>query len=165
MGPGRLAAMAGQALTHLGIQRVASVVVVIACLARFVALEYSPPGFYVDEAMGATHILCLAEQGTGADGVSFPLFFRTASYSYPPFVHFSAGWVKVFGDSIYSLRAVAAFFNLLTLLGLYLVGRLFLDETGALLIALAGAVSPWAFQFARIAWDPAVAPCGAAISS
>ena len=36
--------------------------------ARFVALEWSPPGFYVDEFLGALHAICLSQTGHSSSG-------------------------------------------------------------------------------------------------
>ena len=38
---------------------------------RFIALEDSPPGFYIDEVAGATHIACLRQTGADAYGKNF----------------------------------------------------------------------------------------------
>lgn len=54
---------------------------------------------------------------------------------------------------------MSAFFSCLVILGVYLLGsRLWRSRNAGLLCALAAAISPWIFQFSRIAWDPSVAP-------
>ena len=146
------------------LQRLANV----ACLAftsawvvlRFVGLTRSPPGFALDEALGALHLQCLAETGHTALGNAWPLFekgFNGGFYT-PTFLYSGLAWVELFGSSITSMRALAAAYSSVTVLGLWLLTRQLLDRRAADLTALAAALSPWAFQFSRIAWDPPLAP-------
>ena len=127
---------------------------------RFVGLEQSPPGFYGDEFRGALHQICLGETGESAYGERWPLFVRGAGGGYytPPFLYFGAGWAKVFGYSIASFRAIAAFFSVLTIVALYGWVRRAAGHEIAAWTALVAALSPWSFQFSRIAWDPPLAP-------
>ena len=127
---------------------------------RFVGLEHSPPGFYGDEFRGALHAICLGETGESAYGERWPLFVRGAGggiYT-PPFLYFSAGWAKLFGYSIASFRAIAAFFSVLTIAALYGWVRRTAGPEIAGWSAFVAALSPWSFQFSRIAWDPPLAP-------
>lgn len=134
--------------------------IVVTCVARFVSLDVSPPGFYVDEATHAMHAICIQQTGHDGHGVFMPLFSRALGEFTPPTLLYSgAVWSKVFGTSIVSFRAMAAFFSVLTIFGLFLLGTALLDRQAGLFVALAGAVSPWSFQFSRIAWDPPLAPC------
>jgi 4-amino-4-deoxy-L-arabinose transferase-like glycosyltransferase len=127
---------------------------------RFVGLEQSPPGFYGDEFRGALHQICLGETGESAYGERWPLFVRGAGGGYytPPFLYFGAGWAQVFGYSIASFRAIAAFFGVLTIVALYGWVRRAAGREIAAWSALVAALSPWSFQFSRIAWDPPLAP-------
>jgi len=54
--------------------------IIIINMGRFIALEESPPGFYIDESAGATQIICLRETGSDPDGKSFPVFRRAAGF-------------------------------------------------------------------------------------
>ncbi len=129
---------------------------------RFAGLETSPPGFYLDEAAIATQIACVRQTGADAFGNRLPLFSPVlgGGFAHPPYLYAGVAWTSVFGDSIGSLRALAAAFSLVMLLGLYSLGTaLFRDRRAGALAALAGAISPWGFQFARIGWDPAAGPC------
>ena len=54
-------------------------IIVFICLinlSRFLFLEVSPPGFYTDEAAGATQALCIAQSGYDFYGQFLPLFPR-----------------------------------------------------------------------------------------
>jgi len=146
---------------------VASATVVLAltaglwCVLRFVGLAQSPGGFCGDEFRGAINIICLSEQGQSADGRSWPLFVPGAGdglYT-PLFLYFGALWTRVFGYGIASFRGISAFFTVLTILGVFFLARRATGTKAAFWAVVAASLSPWSFQFARIAWDPPLAPC------
>jgi 4-amino-4-deoxy-L-arabinose transferase-like glycosyltransferase len=127
---------------------------------RFVGLGQSPPGFYGDEFRGALHAICLGETGESAYGERWPLFVPGAGgglYT-PPFLYFSALWAKLFGYSIASFRAIAAFFGVVAIAALYGWVRHAAGREIAAWSVFVAALSPWSFQFSRIAWDPPLAP-------
>jgi 4-amino-4-deoxy-L-arabinose transferase-like glycosyltransferase len=127
---------------------------------RFVALEHSPPGFHGDEFRAALNLICLGETGESAYGERWPLFVGGGGEGFytPPFLYFGAAWAKVFGYSIASFRAIAAFFGVLTIAALYAWVRRAAGPEIAGWSAFVAALSPWSFQFSRIAWDPPLAP-------
>lgn len=132
-----------------------------AVITRFVNTEVAPPGFHVDEAAVSAHVLCLAQSGRTLDGAHWPLMtpvvgggYSTLAYQAPAVV-----WTDLNGDSIGAMRGFAAMCGALSVAGIFF-GALFASESRkvAILAAVSAAISPWAFQFSRIAWDPAVAP-------
>jgi hypothetical protein len=135
-------------------------VIILLNIVRLVGFNISPPGFYIDEAVGAAHALCIKQTGADYWGLSWPLFsagpgggFFTAPYLYGQVL-----WTSIFGDSVAAFRSFSAFISCLTILFLSLyVGRKVNSRT-ALYVALMATVSPWVFQFSRIAWDPPLAP-------
>ncbi|HXI14456.1 MAG TPA: hypothetical protein VNM92_17700 [Thermoanaerobaculia bacterium] len=143
-------------------QRTLILIVAIMSLLRFVALDETPAGFYVDEAAGAANILCMATEGVGEAGSRYPLFFPefpgTGTFFTPTYVYSGALWTKLFGTSVATLRAHVAFYSVLAIGGVFALASRFIGTTGGLFAALAGALSPWAFQFSRIAWDPPLMP-------
>jgi hypothetical protein len=128
---------------------------------RFIATDRSPPGFYVDEAVGAAHALCLGETGKDLFGNAFPLFSAGlgAGYYTAPYLYGEALWTRIFGVSTAAFRTFPAFITCLTVVFIFLWVRKKEDEETALAAALLASVSPWVFQFSRIAWDPPVSAC------
>lgn len=128
---------------------------------RLCWLSSSPPGFYIDEAAISAQVICLRQSGTTLLGDSFSLFtpvlgggYLTITYALP-----AIAWTSIFGDSVSSFRAMSAFFSVLLILGTFVFGtRLWKNREAGFMCALAAALSPWIFQFARIAWDPSIAP-------
>jgi hypothetical protein len=143
---------------------------------RFCGLEVSPPGFFMDEATPSLDAMCLAETGKDHDDRPWPLFYtRSAGGGHHPLtlIGFSILWTKVFGTSRAAFRSVAAFWIVLTSVGLFLLARDIVrlvpkeQSEGPVeaaksafpwLVLLAALLSPWSFQFSRIAWEGPVAP-------
>jgi hypothetical protein len=142
---------------------------------RFLGLEVSPPGFFMDEATPAVHAMCLAQTGKNLDGQAWPLYSHAAGGGHHPLtlLVFDIAWTKFFGTSRAAFRAVAAFFILVTCAGLFLLARELAarmsvapdDERAASavrafpwLVLFAALLSPWGFQFSRVAWEAPLAP-------
>ena len=142
---------------------VVGALIFIATFARFLFLESSPRGFYIDEAAGATNIMCVQQSGagelTGKWALFFPAFDQfTGAFHTAPYVYSGAAWITAFGHSIGSFRALTAFVSFLLIIGIFLLTEQLADRRAAYLATLAAAISPWIFQFARIAWDPPFYP-------
>ena len=144
---------------------------------RFCGLETSPPGFFLDEATAAVHAMCLTETGKDAYGVAWPIYSRGAipeGGQHPlTLLAFEVLWMKIFGTSRAALRAIAAFWFLVTSLGLGVLARDLAalipaqatDEPGSSakrafpwMVLLSALLSPWSFQFSRIAWECPLGP-------
>ena len=145
--------------------RIAASVLALAVAAftvsRFYNLENVPRGFYVDEAAASLEAICIADEGRGAyNRDQYPVFFAPAtngSHS-PTWVYTGALWSMLFGRSIASFRAISATATFITIIGVYLLGRALFGERAARLALLCASISPWAFQFSRIAWDSSLVP-------
>lgn len=138
----------------------ALLLILVWCALRFAWLEGSPKGFFMDESRGALHVMCLAESGVSGDGKRWPLFasgFAGGFYT-PPYLYGALAWTWAVGTSPAAFRAFSAFANVLTLVGLFVLVRSTVGPRAALFALLAGALSPWSWQFSRIAWDPPLAP-------
>ncbi len=136
-------------------------IILIWSVLRFVNLEQSPPGFYVDEAAISAQVICIRQSGHDMHFKKLPIFSEVlgGGYATPVTLYGGALWTALFGDSIVSFRSFAAFFGLLTLIGVFwLASELFDSRLTGTMAALCLAISPWAFQFSRIAWDPPLAP-------
>lgn len=127
---------------------------------RFFGLETSPPGFFLDEAAGASNILCLIQDGKDFHGQSWPLFsaaFEEAGFYTPIYLYGQYLWGHLVGSSIAGFRSFNAVINALTIFLLFDLTRLKIGFKAGLWVALSAAIMPWSFQFSRIAWDPPLA--------
>jgi hypothetical protein len=129
------------------------------CGIRFGGLADAPHGYWMDETLGAIHVRCIAETG-GSDGKAWPLFpwAHGGGVFGPTYVYLALAWSQLFGSSIASLRAIAALANVLTVAGLVAIAYRLGGRPFAVCAAAAAALSPWSFQFSRIAWDPPLGP-------
>jgi len=126
---------------------------------RFIGLEISPPGFYADESLGATQVICISQTGADLAGNHFPLFsaFGTLIYT-PAYIYGQLLWTSLFGYSITAFRSYPAFITTLTVILLFLYIRSIANAKVAMYVAFVATIMPWAFQFSRIAWDPPLGP-------
>ena len=127
---------------------------------RFIALEYSPPGFFVDEAGSAAHIVCLKDTAKNCRGESWTLYSTTWGVGRMGPTHQYAGWAwtEIFGGSIASLRSLSATFGGLTIMTLVYFAYSYAGGLLAICTALSALLLPWGFHASRIAWDPPLAP-------
>lgn len=128
---------------------------------KFIGLDYTPPGFYIDEVAGAVQAICLQESGYDFYGDFLPLFapgVNDAFYT-PTYLYGQALWISIFGKSIFAFRAFIAFISVISIGFLYLWIKQVSSKNIALLVVLAASVMPWSFHFSRIAWDPPVGVC------
>lgn len=126
----------------------------------FVGLSTSPPGFYIDEAQGISHVICYNHFDTNSNGVTWPLFSRVegGGFATPTYFYLLSPWTRAFGYSVFTLRLFSVFATLITLYYLFLLARKMGMPKHSMAVLMVGALSPWAFQFSRIAWDCPLAP-------
>lgn len=137
------------------------VLIFVANTIRFLGLETSPPGFYIDEAIGAGNVLCLKETGRDFFGSSLSLFHRVYENGFQssPYLIGEIIWTSVFGDSIASFRAFAGAVTTGAILGLMaLIFEITKDKKQTLVVGLLASILPWSFQFSRISWDAPLGP-------
>jgi hypothetical protein len=147
-------------------------IAVLWLVARFVGLSSAPPGLFMDESRVALHTMCLAERGLDGDDQSWPLFSNAFAGGHHPLtlIGFNVLWTRVFGTSVAAFRAASAFWVVLSCFALFTlaatVARLLRPAAPAQpalqlfapLVLLAALVSPWSFQFSRVAWEGPLAP-------
>ena len=127
---------------------------------RFIGLESSPPGFYIDEAGGAAQVICIKQSSYDFYLNKIPLFspeFPDVGVYTPGYLYGEYLWTTIFGDSIYAFRSFLAFVTALTVLLLFLWCKRKSGIKLATFVAFFATITPWAFQFSRIAWDPPIA--------
>ena len=149
-------------------KRLIIALIVIASSLRFVALEQVPPGFFHDEAALMTHLICLDQRQSDAFGNRWPLFAEgfepatqhevKAGVFAPTQLYVGLLWVKAFGYSIASARALNGLAGVTIVVGVFLFTRVLLGFEAALWAALAAALSPWGFVVGRFAVTATLAP-------
>ncbi|MEN9342222.1 MAG: hypothetical protein RIQ54_478 [Candidatus Parcubacteria bacterium] len=128
-------------------------IMTVAILFRFAAITTTPPGLYPDEAVN------------GNNGLSA---FRTGEFSwfYPEnngreglFINIQALAIHAIGiREPWVLRSVSAVFGVLTVLGIFFLGKELYGTNIGLLAALFLAVNFWHVNFSRIGFRAIMAP-------
>ncbi len=147
-----------QGITFLALVSIILVVFILI----FYRNDEVPSGFYIDEAAGVLHAICIAESGVDAwDFKSYPLFFTadTSGIHSPIFVYLNAVWGSVFGFSVGSLRSLAGIVTIFTIFGTAKLLSILIGKDAFWISLLIAATSPWGFHFSRIAWDDYLFPC------
>ncbi len=123
-------------------------------IVRFVGLEKSPPGLHADEAVVAAEAIALLQTGSNSRR-EHTLFtpMEAGGYASPTHLYPKAAWILIAGYSIAALRAYAGLEATLLLAGLFFLARSRLGTRAAVFVLLAGCLSPWIFQFSRMAVD------------
>lgn len=127
-------------------------ILLIASFFRFYKLDKYPPGLYPDEAMNGSN--ALVANATG----HYQIFYPENTGREGLFINIQALSIKWFGIHPWALRGVSAVFGVLTVLGLYLLGKeLFSWQVGAVSSFLL-AISFWHVNFSRIGFRAIMLP-------
>jgi hypothetical protein len=104
--------------------------------------------------------MCLHQTGSDFFGHAYPLFSQGLGGGYytAPYLYGELLFTSVFGNSTYAFRAFLALVTTGTIYFLYLWLKKRTNQRIAMLAVLFASISPWVFQFSRIAWDPPLAP-------
>lgn len=127
----------------------------LAITTRFIFLEKSPPGFYVDEASFGYNALSVMESGRDEHGILLPLYFKAfGEYKNPIYCYSIIPFLKIFGVSVFSVRITSAFWGFATIILLFFVIKNFLkDVHGAFLSSLVLTLMPWHLVLSRVAFE------------
>ena len=118
-----------------------------------------PQGAYCDEASIGYDAWSILQTGADHHGSRLPVFFQSfGEYKYPLYIYATIPSVALFGLNEFSTRLPAALFGVLAVLAIFLLGRELFDGRVGLLSALFLSISPWAFQFSRIAFEASALP-------
>ncbi len=130
------------------------VVLILALFLRIWKLDDVPAGFYSDEASIGYDAFSILHTGRDFHGNSLPLFFESfGEWKNPIYIYASVPSIALFGLNEFATRLPAALFGLLAVLALFLVAKELFSEELALLASAFLAVSPWALQFSRVAFE------------
>lgn len=127
-------------------------ILAVAFVFRFQHIGSTPAGLYPDEAINGNNAIEALETG------HYKVFYPDNNGREGLFINLQAISIAIFGKQIWSLRVVSAIAGLLTVLGLYFLGRkLFNWQIGALSSYLM-AIGFWHVNFSRIGFRVILAP-------
>ncbi len=125
-----------------------------ALMLRTYRLADIPNGFHLDEASIGYNARCVLETGRDEHGVYLPLYFEAfGEYKNPIFIYLCVSTIAALGTDVFSVRFTSALLGALTVFATGLLGNALLGRWGGVIAAALLAVSPWHFQFSRIAFE------------
>lgn len=135
-------------------------IILVAIILRFWQLGTIPPGLHPDEAANGQDIIRMIDQSDfkaiyDTNGPREALFFYLQGF----FVYLGklTKWSSLYFTPL-SLRIAPAIIGVLTVWGLYLLGKEFFNKNVGLFAAAALAVSSWHVQFSRNGFRAIMAP-------
>jgi len=127
-------------------------IILFSLFIRIINLEKNPNGFTVDEAQFGYDAYSILKIGMDHYGKFFPFYFEGLGYgANPVFVYSIIPFIKFMGLSIFSVRFTSVFWGILTIIGTYFLTKEIYDEKIALVSSFLVSISPWAFQYSRMA--------------
>jgi len=130
----------------------------LASALRMIALETTPPGFYVDEAIESYDAYSLWHTGRDHHGTRFPITPGGVNdYRMPLFIYMLAPLVGTAGLTVTTARLGAAFCSILGVAGIYTLGSRMVNRVVGVTAALFLAISPWHMPFGRFTHEGSAA--------
>ena len=135
------------------------VIVLLAAIIRLWQLDSNPPGLTWDEAALGYNGYSILQTGRDEYGNLLPLNLKSfGDYKPAIYAYLTIPLIAVLGLSEWAVRLPSALFGILAVYGIFLlINQLFKNRWVALSCALMLAISPWAIQFSRAAFEANVA--------
>src|SRR3989344_3941291 len=134
-----------------------SLIFLLTVILRFYSLGINPPSLDWDEVSLGYNAYSLLKTGRDEYGISWPLSIKSFNDHKPPlYTYLTIVPVAFFGLNDFSVRAVSAFFGVLTVTIVYFLGKEIFPARKiklSLALMLFLAISPWHLQFSRIAFE------------
>jgi 4-amino-4-deoxy-L-arabinose transferase-like glycosyltransferase len=132
---------------------------IIGAIVRFWALGVVPAGLNPDEASSGVEALSILQTGMDRWGNRLPVWFPAwGSGMNPLFSYLALPFVAGFGLNVTVIRAVGAFFGVLTLPVAYRTAKLYFGPDAAIVTLALIALLPWHVMSSRWALDSNLAP-------
>lgn len=131
-------------------------IIIVATFLRLYKLSVFPPGLYPDEAVNGNNAIEALATG------EFRMFYPENNGREGLFINLQAFSIAAFGNTPFSLRLVSAILGIVTVAGMYFLGKELLGGAGGrgigLLASLFMAVNFWHVNFSRIGFRAISAP-------
>lgn len=129
-------------------------IIVLSFLIRIWQLDKIPAGFFCDEASIGYNAYLILKTGRDEWGKKFPIFFKAfGEYKSPLDIYFTIIPVAIFGLNEFSVRLTSVFFNTLSILIIFLIGKKIKNDEFGFLSALFFSISPWSIHFSRVNFE------------
>jgi 4-amino-4-deoxy-L-arabinose transferase-like glycosyltransferase len=127
-------------------------IIILAVLVRIIRLEQIPFGFWYDEAVNGLNAVRIVQ-----DPNYLPIFLGDTNLP-AHFNYLIALSIKIFGESVFSVRFVSAIVGVLTVFVAYYTGSELFNRKMGLMFAFLFAVSRWDINWSRIGMHGVTVP-------
>lgn len=138
-----------------------ALIILLALFLRTFQIDSNPPGLTWDEAALGYNAYSILKTGQDEWGQPFPLIFKSfGDYKPGVYIYLAIPFIAVFGLNEFSTRLPSIILgSLIPLIAFLFIRQLFgkQKEPVALLTAFLLAISPWAVNFSRGAWETNIA--------
>ena len=130
------------------------VIIAVSLFLRLWRLNQVPVSVFGDEIDVGIQAYSILQTGKDYFANPFPVIFHSFSeYRLPMQIYSAVLPIAIFGLNEIGVRMASVAFGVLSVIGIYLLGKELFDEKTALLSALFLAISPWHLVFSRQAND------------
>lgn len=131
-----------------------SIILVLAISLRLFKLDSLPPALFGDEIDVGYQAYSLLKTGQDLSGNFMPLYIQSLSEHRTPLYLYSAvPFVAIFGLNEWGVRMPAAFWGIVSIVGIFLLSRKLFNTKAALITMFILAVSPWHLQYSRASFE------------
>ncbi|MEW5693757.1 MAG: glycosyltransferase family 39 protein [Candidatus Hydrogenedentota bacterium] len=136
------------------------IILFIASFLRIYKLDTIPGGFFCDEAATGYNTYSILKTGYDPYNRFLPLFMNHHNIDYPEalYNYLSLPVIYLFGLNIFSTRLTSAIISIFSIITTYLFTKELFNKKVGLITAILLTVSPWHFQFSRIAFRAILLP-------
>lgn len=127
-------------------------ILLLATFFRFFLLGSIPPGLYPDVAMNGMDAIHANEAG------DYKIFYPANNGREGLFINLDAFVFKIFGTGLWQIRFAGALTGVLTVLGIYFLGKELAGRNAGLFASFFAATSFWAVNFSRIGFRAVMVP-------
>ncbi len=121
---------------------------------RLYQLDKVPIELFGDELDVGYQAYSILKTGEDLYGQKMPIFFHSLSeYRVPLFIYSTIPTVAIWGLNEWGVRLSAAFWGIISIIGVFLLVKYLFDEKKALVAALILSISPWHVHYSRAAFE------------
>lgn len=131
-----------------------SAIMILAIFLRIFRLDSVPPALFGDEVDVGYQAYSLLETGRDLTGRFLPFYLKSLSeYRTPLYIYSAVPFIGVFGLNEWGVRLPAVFWGIVSIIGIFLLGKkLFGDKIGLISMFLMS-ISPWHLQYSRASFE------------
>ncbi len=126
----------------------------LAIFLRLYKLDSVPPALFGDEIDVGYQAYSLWETGKDLTGRFMPFYLKSLSeFRTPLYIYSAVPFVGIFGLNEWGVRLPAAFWGLVSVIGIFLLTKKLFNTQTALLAMFLMAISPWSLQYSRASFE------------